>query len=128
MDLSQQSEIEQMQKWLRDRGQAVPDLGSVHEHVHPRGLALMPGMLTERQLAKLGRAEGRRFDRLFLRFMIRHHEGGALTMVRRLYAQGAAWSRRPTRSHGMWRRISGSRSRACNSCSPRAELAARTTR
>jgi len=50
-------------------------------------MALMPGMLTERQLAQLGRAKGRPFDRLFLEFMIRHHEG-ALTMVRRLYAAG----------------------------------------
>ena len=45
----------------------------------------MPGMLTEQQLRRLGRARGREFNRLFLTFMIHHHQG-ALTMVRQLYA------------------------------------------
>jgi uncharacterized protein (DUF305 family) len=40
----------------------------------------MPGMLTEEQMAQLDRARGTEFDRLFLTFMIQHHEG-ALTMV-----------------------------------------------
>ena len=52
--------------------------------------ALMPGMLTPQEMAKLGAATGEEFERLFLVFMIRHHEG-ALTMVADLLSsQGAA--------------------------------------
>jgi uncharacterized protein (DUF305 family) len=41
-------------------------------------------MLTPEQLAQLGRARGREFDRLFLVLMTRHHEG-ALQMVQELF-------------------------------------------
>src|SRR5256886_7523851 len=34
---------------------------------------LMPGMLTQAQLAQLDAARGAGFDRLFLTFMIQHH-------------------------------------------------------
>jgi uncharacterized protein (DUF305 family) len=86
MDISQKSEIEQMQRWLKDRGQEAPVLHPVHHHAHGVGAGtLMPGMLTEQQLRRLGRARGREFNRLFLTFMIHHHQG-ALTMVRQLYA------------------------------------------
>ena len=80
MEASQQSEIELMEEWLKARGEEVPDAG---EHAHGHGGMLMPGMLTEAELAQLEAADGRRFDRLFLRRMIRHH-GGALTMVAQL--------------------------------------------
>jgi uncharacterized protein (DUF305 family) len=54
------------------------------------GPMLMPGMLTPEQLAQLDSARGLRFDRLFLQFMIQHHQG-AITMVNQLLqAQGAA--------------------------------------
>ena len=43
----------------------------------------MPGMLTDAELAQLEEASGRRFDRLFLQYMIRHHEG-AVIMVQDL--------------------------------------------
>jgi uncharacterized protein (DUF305 family) len=90
MDLSQEAEIEQMQRWLKDRGQAAPTLHRLHGHAHGVGLGptgRMPGMLTDSELLRLERADGTEFDRLFLRFMIKHHRG-ALTMVRQLYAQG----------------------------------------
>src|SRR6184192_4252313 len=45
---------------------------------------LMPGMLTAEQLAQLDRARGPEFDRLFLTFMIQHHQG-AITMVNQLF-------------------------------------------
>jgi uncharacterized protein (DUF305 family) len=45
----------------------------------------MPGMLTADQLKKLDAARGREFDRLFLEYMIMHHEG-ALKMVADLQA------------------------------------------
>jgi uncharacterized protein (DUF305 family) len=41
------------------------------------------GMLTAEQMAELGAARGEAFDRLFLTYMIQHHEG-ALTMVETL--------------------------------------------
>ena len=84
--VAQRDEIAFMRQWLADRGQPVPDAGATHAH----GGALMPGMLTPEQLARLDRARGPEFDRLFLGYMIHHHEG-ALTMVETLFAaQGAA--------------------------------------
>jgi uncharacterized protein (DUF305 family) len=86
MDLTQTAEIEQMQRWLSDRGQDVPVLHKAHHHAHGVGAGLMmPGMLTEAQLRLLERTRGKKFDELFLTFMIHHHQG-ALTMVRELYA------------------------------------------
>ena len=87
MDLSQEAEIEQMQRWLLGRHEAVPILHREHGHAHGIGLGVMPGMLSESELRRLERAAGRAFDRLFLLSMIRHHEG-ALTMVRQFYAAG----------------------------------------
>jgi uncharacterized protein (DUF305 family) len=85
MDLSQQLEIEQMEKWLKDRGEDVPGSSDHHDH---HGGVLMPGMLTPAQMERLEAAEGRAFNRLFLRSMIRHHQG-ALTMVRELVEANA---------------------------------------
>jgi uncharacterized protein (DUF305 family) len=45
----------------------------------------MHGMLTAEELARLEAARGAAFDRLFLTYMIRHHEG-ALKMVADLLA------------------------------------------
>jgi uncharacterized protein (DUF305 family) len=45
---------------------------------------MMPGLLTPAQLAQLGTARGREFDRMFLALMTRHHEG-ALQMVQELF-------------------------------------------
>jgi uncharacterized protein (DUF305 family) len=50
---------------------------------------LMPGMLTEDEMAQLDRSRGVEFDRLFLTFMIRHHEG-ALRMVEELHSSPGA--------------------------------------
>jgi uncharacterized protein (DUF305 family) len=49
----------------------------------------MNGMLTPEQLAELDAARGREFDRLFLVFMIQHHEG-AVAMVETLMAADGA--------------------------------------
>ncbi len=82
IDISQRDEIDMMKRWLRERRQAVPD--EAHSHA-----MMMPGMLTTQQLAHLGAARGREFDRLFLNLMTRHHQG-ALQMVRELFrAPGA---------------------------------------
>ena len=90
---AQKDEIATMQRWLRDRGQPVPE-------PNPHGMAmkmggtehqmLMPGMLTDAQLKQLDEARGKDFDRLFLQFMIQHHSG-AVTMVKELFGTyGAA--------------------------------------
>jgi uncharacterized protein (DUF305 family) len=89
--VAQNDEIAMAQRWLRERGEPVPP-ADPRGHVMPGmdHVVLMPGMLTPGQMAQLDSARGREFDRLFLRFMIQHHEG-ALTMVQRLLgAQGAA--------------------------------------
>jgi uncharacterized protein (DUF305 family) len=85
--ISQKDEIELMQMWLRDNGQPVPD-------PNPRGMRmmmggvehemLMPGMLTDEQLRQLDQARGAEFDRLFLTFMIQHHQG-AIEMVDKVF-------------------------------------------
>jgi uncharacterized protein (DUF305 family) len=81
IDLSQADEIAMMKHWLEVRRQQVPGPNAMHMH----GAALMPGMLTEDEMARLSAATGAEFDRLFLGGMIKHHEG-ALTMVRDLFA------------------------------------------
>src|SRR5437588_2544680 len=82
--VGQRDEMAVMQRWLRERLEAVPD-ADPHGHTMP-GMdhpMLMPGMLTQEQLAQLDSAQGPEFDRLFLTDMIQHHRG-ALTMVRTL--------------------------------------------
>ena len=44
---------------------------------------LMPGMLTEEQMKQLDAARGTEFDRLFLTFMIQHHQGAVVDGGRR---------------------------------------------
>ena len=88
INLSQRDEIEFMEKWLSDRGEAVPD-PSDHAAMHTDHR--MAGMATPEQMADLAAATGTAFDRLFLQLMITHHEG-AVTMVEELHEQpGAAY-------------------------------------
>ena len=74
--LSQEDEISMMQGWLQDRGLGVPTL-DVH---HADDYELMPGMLTDEEMAELEAAEGAEFNTMFLEFMIEHHLG-AIEMV-----------------------------------------------
>ena len=83
IEASQAAEIRLMQDWLRRRGQDVPDPAAGHHH--HAGSELMPGMLSDAQLDEMRAATGPAFERLFLTYMISHHEG-ALTMVRDLFA------------------------------------------
>ena len=85
IELSQADEIKMMERWLEARGQAVP---SEHAH-HMHGATLMPGMLTPEEMSHLADAKGPEFDRLFLEYMIKHHDG-ALTMVKELLATPGA--------------------------------------
>jgi uncharacterized protein (DUF305 family) len=87
MDVGQRAEIEQMQAWLRSRGEPVVDLAATDGHGHGAA-GTMPGMLTEAQVEHLGAAHGEAFDELFLQYMIAHHEG-ALLMVSDLLTAGS---------------------------------------
>lgn len=78
IDQSQVAEIRIMQEWLVSNGQVAPDTSSWRTMT-------MAGMLTTAQLNELDAAKGTAFDRLYLEFMIMHHEG-ALLMVKELFA------------------------------------------
>ncbi|NIP81947.1 MAG: DUF305 domain-containing protein [Gemmatimonadetes bacterium] len=87
----QNDEIALMQRWLRDRGEPVPEVdeaGRVSGHAgHAPGT--MAGMLTPEQMRRLDAARGGEWDRLFLTYMIQHHQG-ALVMVDELFATHGA--------------------------------------
>lgn len=92
--ISQRDEIGMMQRWLRARGQDAPDPHAIHmpgmtmpgmDH----DMVMMPGMLTEQEMARLASLKGVEFDRAFLTGMIKHH-GGALAMVKELFATPGA--------------------------------------
>jgi uncharacterized protein (DUF305 family) len=86
--VSQTDEIRMMQQWLRENGAEAPEPSPTGQRMQMGGAThdmLMPGMLTAEQMTQLERARGAEFDRLFLTFMIQHHEG-ALTMVDQLFA------------------------------------------
>lgn len=85
IEISQTDEIDMMRDWLRSRGEALPD---PHAH-HAPGATLMPGMLTAGEMQQLAAVKGAEFDRLFLAFMIKHHEG-ALVMVEELFSTPGA--------------------------------------
>jgi len=100
IDVSQQSEIKLMANWLKDVGAEVPMmadpeyLSGEHDNhaahmMHGSGEAMMPGMLSPDQMQQLRDSEGTEFYRLWLTFMIQHHEG-ALTMVDNLFSQPGA--------------------------------------
>ena len=96
MERSQGDEIDQMLKWLERRGEESPEHlhhmmhdieplkteGHLH-HGHDHGD--MHGMLSNEQMEELAAASGDEFDRLFLEYMIFHHEG-AIYMVHDLMA------------------------------------------
>lgn len=118
MQISQGDEIELMSRWLRDREQDVPDwramptLPSAMDRAHAAhaemeegmhaghampaeasgamaGAHSMPGMLSSEQMVELEAARDTDFDRLFLTYMIQHHEG-AIVMVRELFSAPGA--------------------------------------
>lgn len=90
--VAQNDEIVTMQTWLRDKGEPVPDATPGPMRMKMNGMEhdmLMPGMMSEDDLKRLDAARGVDFDRLFLQFMIRHHEG-AIDMVDTLFASAGA--------------------------------------
>ncbi len=101
IEVSQKDEIAMMKQWLKDRHQQIPVNDAMHDHqaaadhsMNMPGMAmadtLMPGMLTTEQLAELARTSGDEFDRLFLKDMIRHHEGALVMVASLLGTTGSA--------------------------------------
>lgn len=82
IELTQDDEISLMRNWLGRRGAATT---SLDHSAHGAGGVMPHGMLTEQEFEQLEEASGPAFDELFLRYMIRHHEG-AVRMVSELFA------------------------------------------
>lgn len=85
IDATQRDEIRRMSAWLEARGETAPEPESYRDHI-AHGMR-MPGMLSPEQMQQLTSATGDDFDRLFLEYMIQHHEG-ALVMVSDLQRDG----------------------------------------
>ncbi len=88
MLVSQRDEIRNMRIWLLDRGQYVPPPDATHHKMAMGDMShdmLMPGMLSDEEMARLDKARGADWDRMFLQFMIKHHQG-AIKMVEELFA------------------------------------------
>lgn len=93
---AQRAEIAAMQGLLdlaAARGLAAPE-----HHMH--GDPPMAGMLSQAELAQLAAAKGPEFERLWLRGMMFHHEGG-LAMARAQELRQALESRQPYQLAGM---------------------------
>ena len=93
---AQKDEIATMQRWLKDRNQPVPqyEIDGLELRVNINGepwnmFRKMRGVLSQEQLQRLAAAEGREFDRLFLKQMIEHH-AGAVHMVDNLFSTDGA--------------------------------------
>ena len=90
---AQEDEIATMQQWLRDRRQRVPEAKAGPMRMTMNGMEhdmLMPGMLTDEEMAQLERESGVQFERRFLSAMMKHHRG-AVSMVNELFGSyGAA--------------------------------------
>lgn len=89
---AQKDEIALMQRWLRERDRPVPvvEPGGAMPAMAGHDMHMtMPGMLSPAQLDELSASRGPEFDRLFLTFMIQHHEG-AVAMVAELFASDGA--------------------------------------
>lgn len=90
---AQAPEIDTMTGWLTNWGKPVPSAaagGDSHDMGGmDMGSAEMPGMMTAQDVANLKKASGTDFQDMWLRMMIRHHEG-AITMAKIELADGAS--------------------------------------
>jgi uncharacterized protein (DUF305 family) len=100
ISISQHDEIKMMQHWLEDHHETVPTVDANNVVTMPGmqmagmqmsgSTMMMPGMLTEEQMAQLKKVSGPEFDRLFLQGMIQHHEGALKMVATLLNTNGAA--------------------------------------
>ena len=71
---AQTGEIAQLEGWLKEWGQPLPDA------THGAHMMTMDGMASDSDMQKLSTLSGTEFDRQFLTLMIAHHKG-AITMT-----------------------------------------------
>lgn len=79
---AQGPEITAMAGWLVGGGQSVPDAhggGQMAGHDMSGMGGAMPGMMSAKDMAALGKASGPAFDRMWLQMMVKHHEGAMAT-------------------------------------------------
>jgi len=88
IEAAQGPEIAELQGWLRNWGQKVPPADADHDMSEYPAMS-MTGMLSTADMQRLEAAVGTEFDRLFLEFMVLHHEG-AVEMARDEVADGKA--------------------------------------
>mgnify|MGYP003346517603 CR=1 FL=1 len=88
IEAAQGPEITELQGWLRDWGQKVPPADGDHDMSEYPAMT-MTGMLSAADMRRLEGADGTEFDRLFLEFMVLHHEG-AVEMAEDEVAGGKA--------------------------------------
>lgn len=91
---SQLPEIRLMSAWMDEQGLTAGETGGMEgmegmEGMDMSSMSGMEGMLSPGQMDALAAAQGARFDRLFLRGMIAHHEG-AVTMADDVAVAGSA--------------------------------------
>ncbi|MEU6375228.1 DUF305 domain-containing protein [Streptomyces sp. NPDC046909] len=83
---AQDPEIETMSGWLTSWGEEVPeDMSGMEGHDMSSG---MPGMMSGEDMAKLEKASGAEFDKMFLEMMVEHHTG-AVEMAKTEKADGS---------------------------------------
>ena len=85
---AQEPEIERLTTWLRAWGEEVPS-GAMGGDMSgmDQGSGGMTGMMSAGDMAKLEKASGAAFDRMFLQMMVEHHTG-AVKMAQTEVANG----------------------------------------
>lgn len=89
---AQAPEIETMSGWLKAWGKPVPSATASGQDSHDMGgmdmgSGEMPGMMSAADMAGLEKAPDAEFQTMWLRMMVRHHEG-AITMARTELTKG----------------------------------------
>lgn len=92
---AQSPEIDTMTGWLADWGKPVPSATAGGDSHDMGGMDMssqeMPGMMSAEDMASLKNVTGADFQDMWLRMMIRHHEG-AITMAKAELSNGASRS------------------------------------
>jgi uncharacterized protein (DUF305 family) len=85
----QGQEVTAMAGWLVGGGLPVPDAnggGAMAGHDMSGTGGAMPGTMSAQDMAALGKASGKAFDRMWLTMMLKHHEGALATAQTELTA------------------------------------------
>lgn len=86
---AQSPEIERMSGWLTGWGAPVPGSDDGSDMSGMAGMGDQTGgMMPAQEITNLGNATGSAFDRMWLKMMVRHHQG-AVDMAKTALAQGA---------------------------------------